>query len=46
MIGLGLVLTMTTALAWAAARCPLGRALGLGMNCLADASRDPRGMLD
>lgn len=46
MIGLGVLLMMATALTWAAARCPLGRALGLGMSCLAEASRGPRGALD
>ena len=46
MMGLGVLLVMATLLAWAAARCPLGRALGLGMNCLADASRGPQGALD
>ena len=48
MIGLGMVsaLAVVSLMAWAAARCPLGRALGLGMNCLAEASRGPHGALD
>jgi hypothetical protein len=45
MIGLGILFVVVT-FGWATARCPLGRALGLGMNCLADASRGPQGALD
>lgn len=43
MTALAIAITITALLAWAAARCPLGRALRIGMNCLADAPRGPRG---
>ena len=35
MIAIATIVILLAVLAWAAARCPLGRALGLGMNCLA-----------
>ena len=46
MIIFGCALILGGALFQAAARCPLGRAIGVGMNSLTEGSRDRRGGLD
>jgi hypothetical protein len=38
MIIVGILAATAMTLAWAAARCPLGRALGVGMRCLEDST--------
>lgn len=38
MVIFGILATATATLAWAAARCPLGRALAVGMRCLEDST--------
>ena len=46
MIIIGYAAIAGAALAWAAARCPLGRAIALGMSGFAEASRERAGSLD
>jgi hypothetical protein len=40
MVMIGILATAVLGMAWAAARCPLGRALTAGMRCLGDAHTD------
>ena len=46
MMFIGYAAIAGVALVWAAARCPLGRAIALGMSGFAEASRGGAGSLD